>query len=274
MENETREDLTQLQSDAETAQGPPEKRPPKMQSTFSLPRSGPEVLSKILKAYVIASKQGADSVKYTDVAAVMADVHPTVVSGNNAFLAEAGFIIRERHGYYKPSPEVTDYAKQAPWDEENAKGHIRALIDKTWFGETVLQQLQLQSTLNRPQLVRAFGIKATPDPSDSDKLGLLVDFLQYFEYLETDERGDFIARPKDEQTVEGSHAFDAYVVKNELPADTRPLPSQPSAEVTPGHIICHVNFNLSVTPGTTDEELESLVKKAKAAINLLTRQTD
>ena len=89
--------------------------------------------------------------------------------------------MRERHGYYKPSPEVTDYAKQAPWDEGNAKGHIRALIDKTWFGEIILQQFQLQSTLNRSQLIRAFGIKATPDPSDSDKLGLLVDFLQYFE---------------------------------------------------------------------------------------------
>jgi len=262
MENETRDDLTQLQSDAETSQGPPEKRPPKMQSTYALPKSGPEILSKILKAYVIASKQATDAVKYTDVAAVMADVHPTVVSANNAFLAGAGFILRERHGYYKPCPEVTEYAKQAPWDEENAKGHIRTLIDKTWFGETVLQQFQLQSTLNRSQLVRAFGIKATPDPSDSDKLGLLVDFLQYFGYLETDERGDFIIRPRDEQTVEGSHSFDTYIVKNELPVDTQPLLSGPSRDVTSKHVFFHVNLNLNVTPGTTDDELESLVNKA------------
>ena len=235
-----------------------EKRIPKMQSTYPLPASPPEIVSKILKAYVIASKQGADAVKYTDVAAVATDIHPTVISKNNAFLSDAKFITPERYGYYKPSPEVTNYAKQAPWDEESAKGHIRAVIDGTWFGETVQQQFQLQSTLSRSQLVKALGFKATPDESDKSRLDLLVDLLEYFEYLLAGEHGDYIARPRSGQSLEVTQSADVYAVKDQPPAESHPLLSESSAEVPRSHIVCHVNLNLSLTPETTEEQLTSL----------------
>jgi hypothetical protein len=250
-----------------------EKPVPKMKSTYALPASSPEVLSKILKAYVIASKQGSEAVKYSDVAAVAA-LHPSIVSRNNAFLSEGGFITAERYGYYKPSPETTDYAKQAPWDEENAKGHIRALIDRTWFGETVQQQFQLQSTLNKSQLIRAFGSKATPDASDANRLGLLLDFLLHFEYLETDEQGNYIIRPKGEHTVDLSHALDVYVVKEKPPAEAQPLLPQSTGEIPSGGIVPRININLNLTPATTDEELELLIEKAKTALNLLLKRAD
>lgn len=281
MDEEMKDEHTPLESSDEVAQEAAEKKAPraerpvpKMQSTFALPASNPELISKILKAYVIASKQGAEAVNYKDVAAVLADVHPTSVSRNNSFLAEAGFITAERFGYYKPSPEVTSYAKQAPWDEESAKGHIRSLIDRTWFGETIQQQFQLQNTLTREQLVKAFGRKATPDPSDADRLRLLVDFLEYFEYLLTDERGDFIVRPKDQQAVDASHSADAYIVNRQPLADVQPLLSKIVEEPPLSGISCRVNINLHLTPTTTDEELQLLVNKAKAAINLLLKRTD
>jgi hypothetical protein len=103
---------------------------------------------------------------------------------------------------------------------------------------------------------------------------LLVDFLQYFEYLVPDERGDFIARPRDEQEVEASHGADAYVVNGKPPAEAQRLLPQPVEELSPGEISCRVNINLNLTPTTTDEELQSLVNKVKAAINLLLRRTD
>lgn len=281
MDEEMKDEQTPLESSEGVAQEAAEKKAPraekpvpKMQSTFALPASNPELISKILKAYVIASKQGSEAVNYKDVAAVLADVHPTVVSRNNSFLTEAGFITAERYGFYKPSPEVTNYAKQAPWDEESAKGHIRSLIDRTWFGETVQQQFQLQNTLTRAQLGKAFGIKATPDPSDADRLRLLVDFLEYFEYLLTDERGDFIARPKDEQAVEISHSADVYVVDRKFPAEAQRLLPELVQEPPPSGISCRVNINLNLTPTTTDEELQSLVNKVKATINSLLKRTD
>jgi len=280
MDDETKEEQFTPESGEEVTHGVPDKRiwkvekpVPKMESTYALPMSTPEVLSKILKAYVIASKQGSEAVKYTDVAAVAA-IHPTIVSRNNAFLSEGGFITPERYGYFKPSPETTDYAKQAPWDEENAKGNIRAIIDRTWFGETVEQQFQLQSNLNKSQLIKAFGIKATPDPSDANRLTFLLDFLLYFEYLQTDEGGNYFIRPKGENTLEASHGVDVYVVKEKPPAEAQPLLPQTTGEIPSTGIVPRININLNLTPATTDEEVELLVEKAKAALNLLLKRAE
>jgi hypothetical protein len=247
----------------------PQKPGTKVESKYALPASNPEILSKILKAYVIASKQGAEAVRYTDVA-VVAGLHPTAVSRNNAFLSEGGFILPERWGYFKPSPETTEYAKQAPWDDESAKDHIRKIIDKTWFGETVQQRLQLQSTLSKSDLIRAFGIKATPDPSDANRLGLLLDLLLHFGYLVADEQGNYIARPKQgAREVSVSHGVDAFV-SDEIPAvELPPVLPQSVEETRPGPITSQININLNLTAATTDEELELLVKKARTALNLL-----
>jgi hypothetical protein len=257
--------------DEESGKKPPraEKAGGKIESAYALPASSPEVLAKILKAYVIASKQGAEAVKYTDVAAVAA-IHPTLVSRNNAFLCEAGFILAERWGHFKPSPETTDYAKQAPWDEETAKGHIRSLIDRTWFGLTVQQQFQLQDTLTRTQLITAFGIKATPDTSDSNRLGLLLDFLMHFEYLLTDEKGNYIWRPRTEPIPVGaSTRSEANITEEARDQEARGQLEQPAEQRRGAHSISQININLNLTSSTTDEELELLVKKAKAALNLL-----
>jgi len=246
-----------------------EKPGRRIESKYALPASNPEILSKILKAYVIASKQGAEAVNYTDVAAVAA-LHPTMVSRNNAFLSEAGFILPERWGYFKPSPETTDFAKQAPWDEDSAREHIRALIERTWFGETVQQQFQLQNTLSKSDLIRAFGIKATPDPSDANRLGLLLDLLLHFGYLVADEQGNYIARPKQgAREVSVSHRADAFV-SDEIPAvELPPVLPRSVEETRPGPITPQISINLNLTAATTDEELELLVKKVKTALNLL-----
>lgn len=265
-------DLLTEETEGESAKA--ERRSKKMKSTHPLPNSSPEILSKILKAYVIASKQGAEAVKYTDVAAV-AGMHPTAVSGNNAFLSGAGLILPERYGFYKPSPEATEFAKQAPWDEETAKGRVRDVIDKTWFGETVQQQFQLQSPLNKSQLIRAFGIKASADQSDTYKLDLLVDFLIYFEFIVQDEGGSFVLPPNRQiATPTISHSVDAYVVESPTSDSTQPLlPQAVNVESVATPIAPHININLSLTPETTDEELGQLADRVKALINMLAGRT-
>lgn len=277
MDNEMNEEQLIPEAGEEVAVDIAEKKAPKgekpvkkMASTFALPTSSPEVLSKILKAYVIASKQGSEAVKYTDVAAV-ASLHPSIVSRNNAFLSESGFITAERYGYYKPSPETTDYAKQAPWDEENAKSHIRSLIDRTWFGETVQQQFQMQSVLNRSQIIKAFGRKAMPDPADANKLGLLFDFLLYFEYLVADEGDNYILRSKDEHAGEVSQALEVDRANENLPAEALP---ESTGEKPSGGVVARINVNLNLTLDTTDAELRLLVEKAKTAVNLLLKRAD
>ena len=276
MNDENNREFNDIETTASPAQEQREKKASKLeraggkiQSVHALPASGPEILTKILKAYVIASKQGAEAIKYTDVAAVAA-LNPTMVSRNNAFLSESQFILPERWGYFKPNPATTDYAKQAPWDDQGAKAHIRSLIDRTWYGETVQQQFQLQDTLTKSQLIRAFGIKATPDESDANKLGLLVDFLVHFEYLVTDEQGNYISRPRDDsQVVDQPHKADAFIVEQLNPVETRPLLPESVEETGHATSHLHVNINLNLTPATSDEELELLITKVKTALSLL-----
>jgi len=262
------------EEDTASKGGKPEKSGAKLESTFALPASGPEVLAKILKAYVIASKQGAEAVKYTDVAAV-GSLHPTVVSRNNAFLSQGGFILPERYGYFKPSPETTDYAKKAPWDEENAKAHIRELIASSWFGETVQQQFQLQDTLTRAQLIKSFGIKATPDHSEANRLGYLVDFLDHFEFFLKDGNGNYIPRSKAEiQDVRGSYSGPAVAVERPLAGREQPMFPERIDAVDTDRTSPRININLNLTPATTDEELKQLVKKAKTALELLLERNE
>jgi hypothetical protein len=253
----------------------PPKTKTKVESTYSLPCSSPEVLSKILKAYVIASGQGAEAVKYSDVAAV-AGLSPYTVSSNNSFLAESGFIVPERYGYYKPSPETVEFAKRSPWDEVGAQIFIRRQIDETWFGQTVRQQFQMFPTLTKSQQIRALGIKSSPPESDASKLDFLFDFLAYFEYVTSDGEGNYTLR-RDETpgTAEATHLVDAMIsdaMRGGSPSDVVDKyvgrqAEQPQSSVSAPHV--HININ--IMPSTTDEELDSLVKKAKFVLDSLRR---
>jgi hypothetical protein len=282
MNDDTTKEVTAGQAATESAEEIQERtqlRVPKtkrkVESAYALPCSGPEVLSKILKAFVIASKQGAEAVNYSDVAAV-AGLDPTVVSRNNSFLAESGLIVSERYGYYKPSPETIEFAKQAPWDEVGAKGFVRKQIDRTWFGETVRQQFQMFPTLTKSQQIRALGIKSSPPESDARKVSFLFDFLAYFEYVTSDGEENYTLR-RDEApgTADATHLADAMiadVMRGETPSDVvdkfvvrQPEQSQPNPSVPQVHI------NINITPSTTDEELESLVKKARLVLDSLRR---
>jgi len=122
--------------------------------------------------------------------------------------------------------------------------------------------------------VKALGFKATPDESDKSRLDLLVDLLEHFEYIVAGENGDYVARPRDGQDVEVSHGADAYIIKEILPGESRPLPPESSSELPRSHIVCHVNLNLSLTPDTTDEQLASLVDKARTTMRMLLKPTD
>ncbi len=243
----------------------------KMQSTYALPASSAEALSKILKAYVIASKQGEVPVKYSDVAAV-SGVSPATVSRNNSFLSESGFIASDRYGYYKPSPDTTQFAKQAPWDESGAKQFIRRQIDHTWYGETIRQLFQMHNTLTKSQQIKALGIKSAPDQSDASKLELLFDFLVYFDYVVPDDEGNYSLRQA--EAAESKDAVDGMI--EAVMAAESPIAGslgEPTGGTQPGLLLPHVNLNINLTPATTDEELEALVKKVKFLLDSLRRET-
>jgi len=245
----------------------------KLQGTYALPLAGPKALADFLKGYVIASNQGAEAVTYKDVA-VVANAHPTNVSKNNAFLAESGFILGERYGYFKPARETTEYAKRAPWDEEGAKQHIRALIDHTWYGEVIQKKFQMHGTLTKQDLIKAFGIKATPDPSDAGNLDLLLDFLVYFDYLQSDEQGNYF-RPRLVVLFEepGKTKFDEDMTKvvsgTPVSIAVDKLLAEPEEVTRSFSFVPHVNININLTASTSEEDVKELIKKVRAALEML-----
>jgi len=275
----------------------------KLQSSYAFPYASPEVLANILKAYVIASGQGTEAVKYADAAAVAA-IHPTSVSRNNAFLAESGLIVSERYGSFRPSPEAIEYAKRAPWHEEEARRYIRQAINGTWYGDTVRQQLQMHSQLTREKIIRAFGIKTGADQADSPRLGLLLDFLTYFGYVVEDEAGNYLLNPETE-AQDASIVIDdlaagrqrvkewrdkhgdrptrsvdeaiAAVVDGQSPAAVVDRMLVPSPVVRGGmgtSITANITINVSVTPSMTDLELQSLAEKARRLLLLLSNDSE
>jgi hypothetical protein len=282
MNEEAAKDTATAQGATETAEGIQDKtqlRPPrtktKAEGAYSLPCSSPEVLSKILKAYVIASRQGAEAVKYSDVAAV-AGLGPSTVSANNSFLADSGFIVSERYGFYKPSTETIEFAKHAPWDEVGARRFIRKQIDGTWFGQTVRQQFEMFPTLTKSQQIRALGIKSSPPEADAGKVDFLFDFLAYFEYVVSDGEGNYtLHRDEGPGTAEAMHVADAMtadMVRGGTSSEAEDKlvgrqPEQPRSNLS----VPHVHVNINIMPSTTDEELESLVRKARFVLDSLRR---
>jgi predicted transcriptional regulator len=253
--------------------GKVEKTTKKLQSAYALPYASPKVLADILKAYVIASSQGAEPITYKDVAAV-ANRHPTDVSRNNAFLAESGFITSERRGYFKPAPETNEFAKQAPWDDEGAKRHIRTLIDKTWYGELLQQKFQMRNSQSKQDLIKAFGMKATPDPSDASRLDLLLDFLVYFDYLQLDEQGNYF-RPQQETETPGSlrvrvtDAIDSMVKGVPVSVAVDRLIGETPETTRSEFLVPRINVNINLTASTTDEELAGLISKVRTLLEML-----
>lgn len=244
----------------------------KLQGAYALPQATPKILSDILKAYVIASNQGADAISYKDVA-VVANLHPTNVSRNNSFLAESGFIVSERYGYYRPAIEVTEFAKEAPWDEDGAKRHIRLLIDKTWYGEIIRQKFQMRGLLAKEELIKAFGIKATPDPSDANRLDLLLDFLEYTDYLQKDEGGGYV-RSQQEATerakTEHLELVDPFKALPIVTVPTPPFPaSDPGAETGDRGVTLQVSLNVNLGPSTPENELREIARRVRSLLEML-----
>jgi hypothetical protein len=129
-------------------------------------------------------------------------------------------------------------------------------------------------TLTKAQQIKAFGIKSLPDDSDANKLSFLLDFLVYFEYVLPDEDGNYTFR-RDEvyANTEGIHPIDDMipdVIKAQGPNDIiDKFIDRVPARSHPNFFVPQINININIAPSTTDEELDSLVKKAKFVIDSL-----
>ena len=118
----------------------------------------------------MASNGGENQVNYKDVASA-AGVHPTVVSRNNTFLEESQVLTSPKYGFYLPTEGAIRFARESAWDEASAKAHLRKIISNCWYGQVVIQNLSLRSSLTREDLKRSLAIKCGATEGDANALG-------------------------------------------------------------------------------------------------------
>ena len=163
-------------------------RQSKMSAVNALPKSGAERLVKIIKAYAVASNGGESQVNYKDVASV-AGINPAIVSSNNAFLAESSILTSPQYGYFLPTEGAVRFAREAAWDEDSAKAHLRRLISEAWYGQVTIQNLALRPSLTRDELRKSLAIKCGATAGDAAALGFLIDFILYANLAVSDDNG-------------------------------------------------------------------------------------
>jgi len=175
------------------------QRVPKLVAEKALPKSGADTLVKIIKGYAVASNGGETQINYKDVASV-AGVSANVVSGNNSFLLESQILTSPKYGFYVPGENAVRFAREAAWDEEGAKAHLRKIVLNCWYGQVTVQNFTLRSTLTREDLKRAFAIKSGATEGDSNSLDLLIDFIIYTGLVVENENGTLAKGNFDEMT--------------------------------------------------------------------------
>jgi len=167
---------------------PMRSRPASVTAEKALPQSGKDLLVKIIKAYAVASNGGENQVNYKDVASA-GGVRPRKVSANNRFLEESGILSSPKYGFYVPTEGAVRFARESAWDEKSAKAHLRRIVGNCWFGQVVVQNLALRSSLTRPELKKSLAIMCGAGSGDSAALNYLIDFVVYTELVEEDENG-------------------------------------------------------------------------------------
>jgi hypothetical protein len=163
-------------------------RPSKLSAERALPQSSAETLVKIIKAYAVASNGGENQVNYKDVASA-GGLHPTIVSASNRFLAESEILLSPKYGYYVPSEDATRFAREAAWDEDGAKVHLRRIVSRCWYGEVAIQNLTLRPSLTRRDFRKSLAIKCGAGEGDANALDFLIDFIVYTGLVDIDDAG-------------------------------------------------------------------------------------
>lgn len=136
----------------------------------------------IIKAYVVASKEGKEPVSYRDFKTLV-DLQPTRVSGNNKFLENIGLIrkVEGERGKYLPEDVTIRLYNALKWNkEEEIRSILRELLLSLWFWDFTKQLLDHKGTRTRTELRDKLGYESGADPKKHNSaLNVLIDYLIY-----------------------------------------------------------------------------------------------
>ena len=105
-------------------------------------------------------------------------VTPATAGLNNAFFIEAGFIVRERKGFYKPTAAAIEYVRTLGFNETQAAAKLKEALRQSWYYGEVKQQLAMGPTTHK-QMIEVLAHAAGASVDYTPQLGSVLAWLEY-----------------------------------------------------------------------------------------------
>ena len=172
-----------------------------------------------LKAIVLDSNNGTKSVGAQEMSKRLA-LSAATAGLNNAFFTEAGFIVREGKGRWKPTAIATEFARTHSFDAARAGQSLTESLRRSWYFREVRQQLAMgPTTVSQMIEVLAHAAGATAD--HRPQLRLVLDWLEYARLIDTKSGTVTLTGAADQQTPSADLSDPAD------PASQRPTTESP-----------------------------------------------
>jgi hypothetical protein len=132
----------------------------------------------VLRRFMSVSRNGAEPVTPDSVEG--GDVPVGAAQLNVAFLSDAGMLVEEAAGRFKPTPVAMQFINTKTADEDRGRRLLRSVVAKLWFGRTAVAFLQANPNGAGSALSAALAAEAqVPTAEGAGGIAVLREYLTY-----------------------------------------------------------------------------------------------
>jgi hypothetical protein len=213
---------------------------------------------ELLKAYVVLSKSGKESVTYRSFKGYI-DLSPFVISSNNAFLKQIGIIeeVEKQRGAYLPTESAIRLYNALKWEKNiEIQSILGDLLKTSWFWSFAKHLLELKGKVSRTELKEKLGFEANADPKKHIvSLNVLVDYLLKAGLI-VEQDGNLTLKPNQEQgAVSESSHIEVLSAIQSIPGEKSEVLSRDSIK-QPTTIL----IGIFLTPEMSEEQIRKTIR--------------
>ena len=212
----------------------------------------PDVRSKfeqhfdMIKAYVVASKEGKIPVSWKDFKG-LTDFNVQYVSGNNRFFENLGLIkgAKKNKGKYLPTETAVELYNALKWKKEaKAKSILHKVLVSSWFWSSTKQLLELKGSATERELLEKLGYDVEADPDQHiSALRVLIEYMDFAALIKREnDTFTLLEVPSEEEKLP------------EFEEKERPLLEPKEVKYPPMFI------GIMITPGMAEEDIRKAVR--------------
>lgn len=175
---------------------------------------------KVLRGWAIAGRE--NPTPSNDDVADVCGISGTTISGNNAFLVEAGLLVKEGGGY-RPSSATLEYGRAVEWRASEPEQKLAPALTQSWFWQALAPRLRFES-MSRDDAMRRLAEQANAGTEHRNQLSTILDWLEAAGLLREDgEQISLVQFDSREEAVERVPSEDGAPVGTAPRTEQRPL---------------------------------------------------